>query len=454
MVQLAGRRGRRRRGGPARGRGRDRQVAWSRCRRPYAGPGRDAARRRGRDRRRRQAADHDRRAGLELSRRRRRSAAETYREEERAGSGNVLIGYGTSGAAGRGRTAPATRWPGRPSRCRRPPREAPVEPAAGDLAARPAPRPRGGVDLPRSRPPGPAGSSPGPTCVTRASQSATAAAPPPPPSAPRACPGERRTPLSGFRKAACRGAVAKPRRDPRGDGLGRRRRDRALGSARGRPDARRSRAGAAGLRRAVRRRRAEGVPGAELPARRRARRRSSSPTHINLGIAVQGERGLVVPAVLGAETMTTDAARRGDPRAHRARPRREGDGRGAHRRDVHAEQLRQLPGRRQRRDHQPPAGRDPRLRPHHRPAVGGRRRDRARARSPRCPSSSTTGSATAARRPGFMRVRRRRDRGPRRRDRPPLTRGRGRVRRSRPAARSSRPASARRTSRPARRPGW
>ena len=36
---------------------------------------------------------------------------------------------------------------------------------------------------------------------------------------------------------------------------------------------------------------------------------------INLGIAVQGERGLVVPAVLGADTMTTAELDAGDPPA-------------------------------------------------------------------------------------------------------------------------------------------
>ena len=74
---------------------------------------------------------------------------------------------------------------------------------------------------------------------------------------------------------------------------------------------------------------------------------------INLGLAVQSERGLVVPAVLGAQSMTTAHARRRDPPGHRGRAGRPGDHRGADRRHVHAEQLRQLQRRRQRGDHQP-----------------------------------------------------------------------------------------------------
>ncbi len=81
---------------------------------------------------------------------------------------------------------------------------------------------------------------------------------------------------------------------------------------------------------------------------------------VNLGIAAQTERGLVVPAVRGADRLSirgldteirrlTVAASEGT--AHRGR---------AELRLVHAEQLRRLRRRRQRRDHQPPGGRDPR----------------------------------------------------------------------------------------------
>ncbi|XVU29225.1 dihydrolipoamide acetyltransferase family protein [Actinoplanes sp. CA-054009] len=117
------------------------------------------------------------------------SPAETYREEERAGSGNVLIGYGTS-------TAPAAS-----TRRRRPPRT-----AAAAHAPAPAARPaaplvvsplvrrlarEGGLDLRTVT-----GSGPGGLIVRADVEKALTTA-----TAPAATPGEQRIPLSGFRKA-------------------------------------------------------------------------------------------------------------------------------------------------------------------------------------------------------------------------------------------------------------
>ncbi|XVV16321.1 dihydrolipoamide acetyltransferase family protein [Actinoplanes sp. CA-131856] len=108
--------------------------------------------------------------------------AETYREEERAGSGNVLIGYGTSAA------------PAATGRRRRPPRK--THPPAAPLVVSPLVRRlarEGGLDLRQV-----AGSGPGGLIVRADVETAlkTTTAEPPVTAA-----GEQRIALSGFRKA-------------------------------------------------------------------------------------------------------------------------------------------------------------------------------------------------------------------------------------------------------------
>lgn len=241
--------------------------------------------------------------------------AETYRAEEQAGSGNVLIGYGTSVAAGSGR------------RCRprgvRPTAQAAAAPGAdpvvaSDVAAAHGTHPvkvispivrrlarAGGLDVRTIPPTGPGG------VVTRsdvqaaldgaravASQGAR------PSAAPLSVPGEHRVPLSGFQRAASavlsrsraeipeatvwvdvdatalwdlREATRTPT-DP-GPGL------------------------LAYLARFV----VAGLGDYPVLNSRLDVERDEIVVQetINLGIAVQGEHGLVVPAVLGAGTMTT-----------------------------------------------------------------------------------------------------------------------------------------------------
>jgi pyruvate dehydrogenase E2 component (dihydrolipoamide acetyltransferase) len=222
--------------------------------------------------------------------------AETYREEEQAGSGNVLIGYGTSGAT-------AT------SRRRRPrARQAPaVTPHRVPLVVSPLVRRLardGGLDLSTVPASGAGGvitradveralARPGPAAAPVA-----AAAAPAPVAAPVVA-GERRIPLTGFRKAVSaaltRSRAEIPeatvwvdvdatklwelRQSTPGPGL----------------LAYLARFVVAGLRQ---------YP--MLNARVDTERQEIVEfDRINLGIAVQGERGLVVPAVVGAETMTT-----------------------------------------------------------------------------------------------------------------------------------------------------
>jgi 2-oxoisovalerate dehydrogenase E2 component (dihydrolipoyl transacylase) len=218
--------------------------------------------------------------------------AQAYREEERAGSGAVLIGYGTSGGPITGRR-------------RRPrPRTEPPAPAAGrrrvPLVISPLVRclaRERGLDLGALEGTGPGG------VVTRADverATAPAAVPVPQP----AVPGERRTPLSGFRRAVStaltRSRAEIPeatvwvdvdatrlwelreqgrRADPSGPGL----------------LAYLARFTVAGLK-------AYPVLNSRLDVERQE---IVELDRINLGLAVQTDRGLVVPAVLGAESMTT-----------------------------------------------------------------------------------------------------------------------------------------------------
>nr|WP_221374096.1 dihydrolipoamide acetyltransferase family protein [Actinoplanes polyasparticus] len=118
------------------------------------------------------------------------ASAETYREEERAGSGNVLIGYGTSGAAaapGRRRRPRAAVAHAAPVRASRVPLV--VSPLVRKLAR------EGGVDLRTLD-----GSGPGGLIVRTDVVRALAVPAPSLPSAPSS-PGERRIPMTGFRRA-------------------------------------------------------------------------------------------------------------------------------------------------------------------------------------------------------------------------------------------------------------
>jgi pyruvate dehydrogenase E2 component (dihydrolipoamide acetyltransferase) len=121
------------------------------------------------------------------------TSAETYREEERAGSGNVLIGYGTSGAAaapGRRRRPRAAVAHAAPVRALRVPLV--VSPLVRKLAR------EGGVDLRTLDGSGPGG------LIVRSDVVRALALPapslPPAPAAPSS-PGERRIPMTGFRRA-------------------------------------------------------------------------------------------------------------------------------------------------------------------------------------------------------------------------------------------------------------
>ncbi len=117
-----------------------------------------------------------------------------------------------------------------------------------------------------------------------------------------------------------------------------------------------------------------GTPRAQRRGRHRAHDELIQYAGINLGLAVQTDRGLLAPAVLDAHRLTT--AELDDEIRRVTEAAREGRATQAEltARHVHAQQLRGVQRRRQRRDHQPPAGRDPRLRPGHRPGLGGRRR--------------------------------------------------------------------------------
>lgn len=242
-------------------------------------------------------------------------AADTYREEERAGSGNVLIGYGTTPGAG---SARRRRPRGRPDGRAAQPIAAPrvVSPIVRRLAR------EGGVDLwaltgtgpggvitrrdveaalgaataPRQRsssaPPANFGDSSG--LSTAASGSAPAAAP---------ASGERRTPLSGFRKAVS--AVLSRSRaeipeatvwvDVDATPLWElRERTRDVPGSPGLM-AYVARFVVAGLR-------AYPVLNARIDTERQEIVELDA---VNLGIAVQTDRGLVVPAVMGAQAMTT-----------------------------------------------------------------------------------------------------------------------------------------------------
>ena len=263
-------------------------------------------------------------------------AAETYREEERAGSGNVLIGYGTSGGAvtTRRRRPRAARIPAAaPHRVplvvsplvRRLARENGLDLSTVEATgpggvivradveralARPAPAAAAAPAVPAAATSAPAAPAAAPS-VPAAPAAATSvpAAPVAAPSVPAAAasvpaapvvPGERRIPLTGFRKAVS-AALTRSRAEipeatvwvdvdatplwelragtPAGPGL----------------LAYLARFVVAGLR-------AYPMLNARVDTERQE---IVELDRIDLGIAVQGERGLVVPAVVGAGTMTT-----------------------------------------------------------------------------------------------------------------------------------------------------
>ena len=222
------------------------------------------------------------------------TAAETYREEERAGSGNVLIGYGTSAAASSGRRRRPRVAVGHPSSPARPSR---VPLVVSPLVRRLA-RERG-VDLRTLT-----GSGPGGLIVRADVVSASASAPAPAPalaSGPAvAVPGETRIPLNGFRKAVS-AALSRSRAEI--------------------PEAtvwvdvdatrlwelRESLRPGPGLLAYIARFVVAGLREYPVLNSRLDTERQEIVQHdrIDLGIAVQGSRGLVVPAVVGAEAMTT-----------------------------------------------------------------------------------------------------------------------------------------------------
>jgi 2-oxoisovalerate dehydrogenase E2 component (dihydrolipoyl transacylase) len=239
------------------------------------------------------------------------SAAETYREEEQAGSGNVLIGYGTSGVsstARRRRPRARTTVPAHPSPG---PRRVPtvISPLVRNLAR------NNGIDLRTVEGTGRGG------MIVRADVERLLAAPVPAeapvttvvgaPTTGAGAPardvvqapatvGERRTPLSGFRKA-----VAAT--------LSRSRAEIPEATVWVDVDAtelwrlRESNPGGPGLLAYIARFVVAGLR--EYPvlnARFDAERQEIVEyDRINLGVAVQGDRGLVVPAVIGAESMNT-----------------------------------------------------------------------------------------------------------------------------------------------------
>jgi 2-oxoisovalerate dehydrogenase E2 component (dihydrolipoyl transacylase) len=219
-------------------------------------------------------------------------AAETYREEEQAGSGNVLIGYGTTGATvtsrrrrPRGRQAPAVL-----------PHRVPlvVSPLVRRLAR------EAGLDLATVEATGPGGVIVRADVERALARVATAPATAAPVSAAPVVPGERRVPLTGFRKAVS-AALTRSRAeipeatvwvDVDATKLWELRHSSTAGPG---LLAYLARFVVAGLRQ---------YP--MLNARVDTERQEIVEfDRINLGLAVQGERGLVVPAVVGAETMTT-----------------------------------------------------------------------------------------------------------------------------------------------------
>jgi pyruvate dehydrogenase E2 component (dihydrolipoamide acetyltransferase) len=231
--------------------------------------------------------------------------AEAYREEERAGSGNVLIGYGTPEASGSGRRrrprhTPAPVQPAvetRPSvplvvspLVRRLARDLEIDLRALDGTGRGGAITRDDVErhvTERSN-----GHAAAPTPATHRAEPAPAAS------------GERRTPLNGFRRTVS-AALSRSRAeipeatvwvDVDATALWELRESTRTATDAG-PGllAYLARFVVAGLQQYP-------VLNSRLDTERQEIVELDS---INLGLAVQSERGLVVPAVLGAESMNT-----------------------------------------------------------------------------------------------------------------------------------------------------
>lgn len=217
--------------------------------------------------------------------------AEAYREEEQAGSGNVLIGYGTSGGAATSRrrrpragSAPAAVIPA-PSRV-----PLVVSPLVRRLAR------EGGLDLKTVEATGPGG------LIVRADVERALSRPAPVRPAAGTAPavaGERRVPLNGFRRAVSAALTRSRAEIPEATVWVDVDATRLWQLRESTPGpgllAYIARFVVAGLRQ---------YP--MLNARVDTERQEIVEFDaVNLGIAVQGERGLVVPAVIGAETMTT-----------------------------------------------------------------------------------------------------------------------------------------------------
>jgi 2-oxoisovalerate dehydrogenase E2 component (dihydrolipoyl transacylase) len=230
------------------------------------------------------------------------AAAEAYREEEQAGSGNVLIGYGTSGASSTTRRRRPRVRAAAPAHPPAGPRRVPtvISPLVRNLAR------ANGIDLTTVEGTGRGGMIiradverllAAPAVAAPAAMSPTVVSPA---VAEASVAGERRTPLSGFRKA-----VAAT--------LSRSRAEIPEATVWVDVDAtnlwqlRESNPGGPGLLAYIARFVVAGLR--EYPvlnARFDAERQEIVEyDRINLGIAVQGDRGLVVPAVIGAESMTT-----------------------------------------------------------------------------------------------------------------------------------------------------
>ncbi|WP_433500781.1 dihydrolipoamide acetyltransferase family protein [Sphaerimonospora sp. CA-214678] len=231
--------------------------------------------------------------------------AERYREEEQAGSGNVLIGYGTSGhgASGRRRRPRKTAPPGKSTgKSTGKPTDKPTAPGGPVPVLSPLVRKLArdnGVDLTRVTASGAGG------LITRADvERAIGARSSSRPPAAIAARGERRTPLTGFRKAVS-AALSRSRAEiPEAtvwvdvDAT-------ALWSLR--ESARTPADPGPGLLAYIARFVVAGLR--EYPVLNASvdteRNEIVEYDQINLGIAVQGERGLVVPAVFDAGALTT-----------------------------------------------------------------------------------------------------------------------------------------------------
>lgn len=219
------------------------------------------------------------------------AAADTYREEERAGSGNVLIGYGTSGAEGGGRR-------------RRPKQQAASAPTAGAVAgARTAPLVISPLVRALAREQGVAlstlvGSGPNGLIIR---SDVVAAADRTPTSA--AVGGERRTPISGFRKTVATALTRSRSEIPEAtvwvdvdatELVALREKARLPGDP------------GPGLLTHLARFTVDALKKYPVLNGRVDMEKNELVEYdqINLGFAVQAERGLVVPAVLGADAMS------------------------------------------------------------------------------------------------------------------------------------------------------